>query len=267
METTVDNQETVDQAIQLLKQAEHICQEKEPTELEQEAKTEYFSLLYSASNLLTKHSHLFLDKNAPEVCDIHKKLKTCYAEGIGTAKDTTKSQLHEALASIYFEKSLEELRKESRRRRIKRLPLTIFSWIFMASLVVVCLTAIIHGASGIHIVMKAHYWLVLLLDLVEWVVCLFGSYYIVSDFIYAWTDEYDNPIEHIMDLLSSTGKDLICKIYGTHIKNKKWGIRRVFWLVCVVLPAAWCWVVYGLLFIAVIPLAIYFLYLAFFLLR
>ena len=265
METTVDNQETVDQAIQLLKQAEHICQEKEPTELEQEAKTEYFSLLYSASNLLTKHSHLFLDKNAPEVWDIHKKLKTCYAEGIGTAKDTTKSQLHEALASIYFEKSLEELRKESRRRRIKRLPLTIFSWIFMASLVVVCLTAIIHGASGIHIVMKAHYWLVLLLDLVEWVVCLFGSYYIVSNFIYAWTDEYDNPIEHIMDQLSTT-KKYAHKIYRVHIKNEKWGIRRVFWLVLVVLQAGGG-VLHGLLCLAVIPLAIYFLYLAFFLLR
>lgn len=261
----MDNQETVDQAIQLLKQAEHICQEKEPTELEQEAKTEYFSLLYSASNLLTKHSHLFLDKNAPEVCDIHKKLKTCYAEGIGTAKDTTKSQLHEALAGIYFEKSLEELRKESRRRRIKRLPLTIFSWIFMASLVVVCLTAIIHGASGIHIMMKAHYWLVLLLDLVEWVVCLFGSYYIVSNFIYAWTDEYDNPIEYIMNQLSTT-KKYAHKIYMVHIKNEKWGIRRVFWLVLVVLQAGGG-VLHGLLCLAVIPLAIYFLYLAFFLLR
>ena len=258
-ETVRNIDETINQAVQLFEQALALCRDKEPTDLEQEAKSEYFSRLYAANDLLVQlpqSGPLALSKVFGKIWDLHKRLTVCYAEGIGTSKDITKSRLHKALAEIYSEKRLNELNKQSRKDKLKRLPGTIFGWIFLTSLIIVCLSAF-WSAAGI--IMKHH--LLFPLGLAEIVLCFCGAYSIIMHFIYAWTEELDNPIEDFTGLLLG-GKFNISKDYKLNIKDEKGCVRKAFW---------WCWIVLqvgfgallSLLFLSVIPLAIYFLYLFF----
>ncbi|MBR5415522.1 MAG: hypothetical protein IK105_06260 [Thermoguttaceae bacterium] len=260
-ETAKDTKVIINEALQMYRNAKDLCKTTQPENLDAEAKMMYFSLLYSANDLLMKLSdnhHSGFDEHAFEICEINEMLATCYDSGIGTTPDHTKSMLHKSLGHIYFEKELEYFRKESRKRKIRNLPWTIFSWIFITCLAIVALVSLFYYGMIGYYCLKKTYWPDVLPALCGYGFCFWGGVKIITFFVSAWVEDYENPYELISGMLIE-GTHNISQIYKIQIKSNQRLYKKIIGAGLLFRECV-CVIIITLLSVSVIPLAIYFLF-------